>query len=387
MAVKNAIGDLYEKMKAHRHFLHQNPELGFETKESAAYVTARLLEMGITDIHQGFAQHGVIAVIDGKADGRVIGLRADMDALPIEEKTGLPYASQVVGKMHACGHDGHTAMLLGAAEYLAANRDFAGKVVLVFQPAEEGGGGAGVMVQEGVLKTFGIEEIYALHNLPNAPFGHFEFAKGATMASTDTFDITIEGQGGHAAFPETTIDPIPIAMNLVNALYTFRARGVSGQSPAVISVTQFHAGSADNIVPQSVFIQGTVRTLDAIAREKICNEIKKLAQSIPESFGAKGQVRIYDGYPVTVNSEKNVDYACAAAAKVVGAANVFNDRPPEMGAEDFAFFLEACDGAYGFLGAGPGADLHNDAYDFNDELLPYGASFFAEIVETRLGRV
>ena len=363
--------------------LHQMPELGFDTFKTAAFVVSELRRMGIDEVHEGIAQNGVIAVIRGKGNGRTIALRADMDALPIHEKTGKEYASKIDGVMHACGHDGHTSTLLAAAEHLIQNQNFDGDVVLVFQPAEEAGGGAGVMVKEGVIERFGIEEIYALHNLPGLALGKFEICEGPIMAATSTFDITVTGRGGHAAWPETCVDPIPIAIQLINAIYTIKSRGVTALEPCVISVTQFHAGSAENIVPETVFIQGTVRSLSSELGREIGEKIEGLAIAIPAAFGAKGEARIYDGYPATINHQSNTKFAVEAACKIVGSDNVEVNRPPEMGAEDFAFFVEKIPGAYGFFGTGEGAVLHNERYDFNDDLIPIGASWFVEVANAR----
>ncbi len=369
-----------EPFVALRRELHRQPELGTQTFRTAERVMAVLREMGIDDIHYGMAESAVVARLKKGTSGRKIGLRADMDALPIREASGVAYASEVDGAMHACGHDGHTASLLAAAKMLV-DTPFDGEVVLIFQPAEEVGGGANLMLQDGFLAKFPLDEIYAFHNLPGLEEGVFATCEGPIMASTDTLEIMLEGRGGHAAFPEETIDPIPVALRLIDSIYAIKTRMVAAQDPAVISITQIHTGSAENIVPQSVYINGTIRTLSAGARQRICSEIEKLGNTLPPVFGVASSVRIFDSYPVTVNSPPQTQYAIEAA-KRLGATVL--ERPAEMGAEDFSFFLEKIPGAYVFIGAGDGAALHHPEYDFNDRVLPVAAAWFRQLIQDRL---
>ena len=383
MTIINSIAMRAQYFAGIRQELHQHPELMFETKETAARVVRELKAMGIERIETGVAKNGVIAVIEGERPGPNIGLRADMDALPIEEATGAPYASKNKGVMHACGHDGHTASLLAAADYLSQNRNFKGNCVLIFQPAEEGGGGARVMVEEGVLDRYDIAEIYAWHNYPNHKFGHFEICEGPILASTQTFDIHITGKSGHAASPHQAIDPIPVGMRVVDAIYNIKSRMIDPLDPVVISVTQFHAGSAENIIPDEVFIQGTIRTFSKSAPEIIAAQMTQIVEHLPTSMGALGKIRIYDGYPATINTPAETQYAAKVATKLLGEDKVNTALVPSMGAEDFAFFLEKIPGAYGVFGAGDGPDLHNAKFNFNDELLPIVASWFVGLVMDR----
>ena len=382
MPVLNSIADRLPYFAAFRQKLHENPELAFATEKTAAFVVEELQKMGIEEIHTGIAQNGVIAIIRGKSDGKTIGLRADMDALPIHEKTGKAYASKVDGAMHACGHDGHTATLLAAAEHLSQNRNFDGNIALIFQPAEEDGAGANVMVQEGVLEKFNISEVYAYHNHPGEALGEFSITEGPIMAAASTFEITVKGKGGHAAFPETCLDPIPIAMRVVDAIYTIKSRALSAFEPAVISVTQFNAGSAENIVPDEVKLVGTIRTLSTEVQKFIFEEMTKIVTQLPQALGATAEIDIDPGYPATVNHAGKTQIAIKAAKKIVGNDQVTSDINPVLGAEDFAYFLEKIPGAYGFFGAGEGADLHNAAFDFNDELIPIAASWFVEVANS-----
>ncbi|SLN33773.1 putative hydrolase YxeP [Pseudoruegeria aquimaris] len=382
MPVINRIADYAEEMKAWRHWLHRNPELVFDCHKTAAFVEERLREFGVDEIHTGIATSGVVAVIHGQGEGPAIGLRADMDALPIVEESGVDYASETTGHMHACGHDGHTTMLLGAAKYLAETRRFKGRAVLIFQPAEEAGGGAGVMVEEGVMERFGISRVFALHNAPNVPVGHFHGTPGPIMAAVDEFEITFRGRGGHAAMPEDTVDPIPAVVALAQALPTVVSRNISAIDDVVLSVTSIHAGKALNVVPETAYIGGTVRCFSPEVRDLAEARIRALAEGQAAAFGVRAEILYHRDYPATINEPAETDFALNVAREVVGEAAVVGDSPKQMGSEDFAYMLERRPGAYLFLGQGDGPVCHHPAYDFNDEISPIGASFFARLVET-----
>ncbi len=382
MPVINRIADFADDMKTWRRWLHRNPELQFECHKTASYVVERLKEFGVDDIHEGIAQTGVVAIIEGRGPGPTIGLRADMDALPMTETTGLDYASETPGKMHACGHDGHTTMLLGAARYLAETRNFAGRVALIFQPAEEGGGGAGVMVEEGIMDRFDISEVFALHNTPGADEGSFYTTPGPIMAAVDTFEIFIKGVGGHGAYPQDTKDPVIAAVAIAQGVQTIVSRNHDGRQDVVVSVTQIHTGTADNIIPDDAYICGTVRTFDKDVQDMVEQRLDALVSGHAAAYDVEARL-VYDrGYPATVNHEGPTAFAANVARQVVGETRVDADRGREMGAEDFAYMLESRPGAYLFLGQGEGAGLHHSAYNFNDDVAPVGASFFARLVET-----
>ena len=381
MPVINRIADFADDMKTWRRHIHANPELLFECHETAAYVVDRLKEFGVDEIHEGIATSGVIAIINGQGAGPTIGLRADMDALPMQEETGVEYASTVPGKMHACGHDGHTTMLLGAARYLAETRNFAGRVALIFQPAEEGGGGAGVMVDEGALDRFEVSEVYALHNVPGLPVGQFQTVPGPIMAAVDTFHINIKGRGGHGAYPQDTIDPLIAAVGMVQAIQTVVSRNHDGRKDLVVSVTQIHSGSADNIIPETAYVNGTVRTFDKDVQAMVIERLEAIVNGQAASFGVEVDYTYEQGYPATVNDPEKTAFAAEVAKEVAGEAGVNVAQVPEMGAEDFAYFLEERPGAYLFVGNGDTAGLHNTKFNFDDETAAAGASFFARIVE------
>lgn len=385
MPVINRIAGYADDMTAWRRHLHQRPELGFDCEETAAFVTARLREFGVDEVHEGIAKTGIVALIRGQgADSEgapVIGLRADMDALPIEEATGVDYASGVRGKMHACGHDGHTTMLLGAARYLAETRKFSGTVALIFQPAEEDGGGGGVMVEEGIMERFGISQVYAIHNAPGFPAGLFLTGPGPVLAAVDTFHIDVKGVGGHAANPHETKDPIPCAVSIVQAIQTIVSRNHYAQDDLVVSVTQIHAGSAENVVPEKAFVQGTVRTFDPKVQDMVEARMKEIVKGQAASFGIKATLRYERQYPATINDGAKSEFAAEVARGI--SDQVIYQEGREMGAEDFSYMLQARPGAFVFLGAGEDrAGLHQPDYDFNDEIAPLGASYFARLVET-----
>jgi hippurate hydrolase len=378
----NRIADYAQDMTAWRRWMHQNPELLFDCHKTAGFVVERLKEFGITEIHENIATSGVVAIIEGQGAGPTIGLRADMDALPMTEATGAEHASTVEGKMHACGHDGHTTMLLGAARYLAETRNFAGRVALIFQPAEEGGGGAGVMVEEGIMERFDIASVYALHNMPGEAAGSFYTTPGPIMAAADTFHIHITGKGGHGAYPNECKDPIVAGLGICNALQTIVSRDRKGLDELVVSVTQFHSGTTDNVIPDTAYLNGTVRTFDSGVQDMVIARMQAICEGHAAAYGVEVRFVFEKGYPPTVNHAREAGFAADVAREIAGEALVRDDASPEMGAEDFAYMLQARPGAYLFIGQGEGPGLHHPEYDFNDEIAPIGASFFARMVET-----
>ncbi|MEP4248889.1 M20 aminoacylase family protein [Tateyamaria sp.] len=382
MAIINRIGDLGPDMTAWRQHLHTIPELSFDCPKTSAFIKERLTEIGVDEVHGDIAQTGVVAIINGQGDGPTMGLRADFDALPITEETGVAYASTHPGQMHACGHDGHTAMLLGAAKYLTETRNFSGRVALIFQPAEEGGGGGEVMVQEGIMDTFNIKDVYAIHNAPGKDFGKFHTRAGPIMAAADTFHITITGKGGHAARPHDSVDPVVAACAVVTALQTIVSRNHKPLDQLVISTTQIHTGTTDNVIPETAYINGTVRTFDKEVQAMVVRRMEEIAAGTAAAYGCAAQLDFEFGYPPTVNDASKAAFAAKVAADVAGDAGVDADVEPVMGAEDFSYMLEARPGAYLMLGQGEGAGVHHPKYNFNDEIAPIGASFFARLVET-----
>ena len=387
MPIVNRVADLQPDIQAWRRDIHSHPELLYEVHRTAAFVADRLREFGCDEVVTGLGKTGVVGVIKGRKPGngevKVLGLRADMDALPIEEATGLPYASKTPGLMHACGHDGHTAMLLGAARYLAETRNFAGEVAVIFQPAEEGGGGADAMIKDGLIERFKIDQVYGMHNGPGLPVGAFAIRQGPLMASTDSVDITIEGHGGHAAKPHNCIDSLMVGAQLVTALQQIVARNVDPLEDAVLSICEFHAGNGRNVIPQSAVLRGTVRTLTPKVRELMEKRVREVVTGVAQMTGAKIDLSYTRGYPVVVNHAEQTEIAIRAAKEVAGDANV-HEMPPMMGGEDFAYMLEARPGAFIFVGNGDSAGLHHPAYNFNDEAIVYGTSFFIKVVENTL---
>lgn len=382
MPILNRIAEFAPDMTAWRRHLHQHPELSFDCHETAAFVAERLRDFGVDEVHQGIGRTGIVAIIQGRGGaGPVIGLRADMDALPLQEETGLPHASTVPGRMHACGHDGHTAMLLGAARYLAETRNFAGKVALIFQPAEELGGGGDAMVREGMMERFGIARVFAMHNSPGVPAGMFQTTPGPIMAAVDNFHIHLRGRGGHAAMPHLTADPVVAAVAIVSAIQTISSRNHYAMDDLAISVTQIHAGSADNIVPDTAYICGTVRTFDPYVRDMVRRRMTQICDGQGVAYEIAVILDYEEGYPATVNDPDQTRLAVEVATEIVGSDRVGDDVGREMGAEDFSYMLNARPGCYLFLGQGDGPGVHNSDYDFNDEIAPVGASFFARLVE------
>ncbi|NPD15837.1 amidohydrolase [Xinfangfangia sp. D13-10-4-6] len=381
MPVLNRIASYAGEMKGWRHHLHANPELEFDCHKTAAFIVERLREFGVDEIHEGIATSGVVAIIDGRGPGLVIGLRADMDALPITEITGAEHASQVPGRMHACGHDGHVTMLLGAAKYLTETRNFTGSVALIFQPAEEEGGGGEVMVREGIMDRFNIARVFGIHNAPNLPLGHFQTTPGPIMASVDTAYVTVTGLGGHAATPHECVDPVVAIVAMVQALQTIIPRNVYALDEAILSVTMIHTGSASNIIPEDGTFAATIRAFRPDVRELLKKRFHEIVEGTAAAFGVKAAITYEWGYPATINDEKETGFAAAVAREISGDQAVNDTSNREMGSEDFSYMLEARPGSYLFLGIGPGAGLHHAAYDFNDEAAPYGASFLARLVE------
>jgi amidohydrolase len=385
MPIKNRIAQMQTEITEWRRDMHAHPELLFDTFRTSALVEEKLKSFGVDSIKTGIGRTGVVAVIKGKtnASGKTIGLRADMDALPIFEATGLDYASKTDGKMHACGHDGHTAMLLGAAKYLCETRNFDGTAVVIFQPAEEGGGGGKEMCDDGMMDEFDIQEVYGMHNMPGLPLGEFAIRSGAFFAAADQFEIHVEGLGGHAAKPHECIDTTLVASHIVIALQSVASRNVDPQKSVVVSTCTFRTESeAHNVIPQKVLLRGTVRTMDNDVQDQAEERIKAIATLTAASFGATATVDYQRGYPVMVNSEIETDYARDVAKKVSGKDTM--DMPQIMGAEDFSYMLEERPGSYILVGNGDTAMVHHPEYNFDDNAIPAGASYWAELVETRM---
>ncbi|WP_171227935.1 M20 aminoacylase family protein [Ruegeria sp. HKCCA4008] len=384
MPIKNRLAEMHEEITGWRRDIHQHPEILYDTHRTSALVAEKLKEFGCDGVVTGIGRTGVVGVIRGKSDtqGRVIGLRADMDALPMQEQTGLDYASKTSGAMHACGHDGHTAMVLGAAKYLSETRNFDGTAIVIFQPAEEGGNGAEAMCKDGLMDRFGIQEVYAMHNVPGLPTGQFAIRSGPLLAAADEFDIHLEGRGGHAAKPHETVDTTVMLSQMIVALQTIVSRNADPILQAVLSVTSVETSSkAFNVIPQSAQIRGTVRTHSNQMRDLIEQRLKEVAEGIAATFGGSVNVNYSRGVPVTINAETQTGYAAEAAVSVGGSCI---EAPMVMGGEDFSFMLEERPGAFIVLGNGDSAGLHHPEYDFNDEIIPIGCSWFAEMVERRM---
>jgi hippurate hydrolase len=388
MPIINRIADYHDEMTAWRRDIHAHPETAFEEHRTADVVAKTLAGLGIP-VSRGLAGTGVVGTITAGSGKRAIGLRADMDALHIHEKNRFDHRSQNAGRMHACGHDGHTAMLLGAAKYLAETRNFDGTVHVIFQPAEENEGGGRVMVREGLFDKFPVEAVYGMHNWPGMPVGQFGVMKGPMMAAFDIFELTVTGVGSHAAMPHRGVDPVVVAAEIVGALQTIASRAISPLDAAVVSVTQFHAGDTWNVIPEEVVLRGTTRTFKPEIQDLVEAGIRRRADGIAAAHGCTVAMRYERRYPATVNSAAETDVAAGALAEVVGEVNVLRDLPPTMGSEDFAFMLQAKPGCYVWIGNGPGeggCTLHNPSYDFNDEILPIGASYWARLVERSLAK-
>ena len=386
MPIRNRFAELHPDITAWRRDIHAHPELQYDTPRTSALVAEKLRDFGCDDVVTGIGRTGVVGLIHGKTSGsgKTIGLRADIDALPILEATGAAHASTTPGKMHACGHDGHTAMLLGAAQYLAETRNFDGTVAVVFQPAEEGGAGAEAMVQDGLIDRFGISEIYGLHNSPYLPFGRFAIREGAFYAAVDSFKIQIHGKGGHAARPHVTVDTTLAASAIVMALQSVVARNTDPQQPLVVSVTSLRTDTdAFNVIPEHATLRGTIRCFDMEVRAQTLDRIKALTQHTAESYGAAATFMLdEEPYPVMANHRDETVHCAAAACTVAGDCDT--NAPRTTGGEDFAYMLQACKGAYIQLGIGDGPGLHHPEYDFNDEVIPIGCSYWVTLAESRL---
>ena len=385
MPIRNRLAEMQPEIAEWRRDLHRHPEILFETHRTSKTVADKLRAFGCDEVVEGIGRTGVVGIIEGKSRGRTVGLRADMDALPITEATGAEWASQNDGAMHACGHDGHTAMLLGAAKYLAETRNFSGRVAVIFQPAEEGGGGGDEMVKDGMMERFDVEEVYGMHNWPGRPVGSFAIRPGAFFAAADQFEITVEGKGGHAAKPQEAVDSVVVAAQFVSAVQTIASRSADPVKQVVVSVTSIESSSkAHNVIPQRVQLRGTVRTLDADVRDLAERRLSEIAAGIGATWGARIDVTYHRGYPVMVNHEAETEHMRDAARAVAGDVE---DAPLVMGGEDFAYMLEARPGAYILVGNGDTAPVHHPEYDFDDEAIPAGSSFWVELVERRLPAV
>ena len=386
MPVINRVADLHPEITAWRRDIHAHPELLFDVHRTAAFVADKLKSFGCDEVVTGIGRTGVVGVIKGRkhASGKVIGMRADMDALPMTEMTGLPYASKTPGKMHACGHDGHTAMVLGAAKYLAETRNFDGTAIVIFQPAEEGGGGGREMVQDGLMERFRIEEVYGMHNGPGIPVGQFAIRPGPLLAASDRICIEVTGKGGHAARPHECIDPVLVGSHIVTGLHSIVSRNVDPIQSGVISICMFHSGEAENVIPATATLKGTARSLTANVRDLLERRVVEVAETTAKLHGATAKATYERGYPVTHNHPGQTAFAASVAAQVSGADKVETNAAPIMGGEDFAYMLEARPGAFIFCGNGATAGVHNPLYDFNDQAIPVGVSYWARLVETAM---
>ena len=384
MPVKNRFAELQKEIAEWRQVIHQYPEILFETQRTSALVKDKLIEFGCDQVIDGIGKTGVVGVINGKTNrtGKVIGLRADMDALPINEETGLEYSSKIPGAMHACGHDGHTSMLLGAAKYLCETRNFNGQAVVIFQPAEEGGGGGLVMCKDGLMENFKIDEVYGMHNWPGVELGKFAIRSGPFFAASDFIEATISGKGGHAAKPQETIDPTVIASQIVVALQTIASRRADPVKQVVVSITSFETSSnAFNVIPQEVKIKGTVRTLDPDVRDLAEKEFLRITELTAEALGGSADAKFTRGYPVMSNTSEQTEFAAKVARDVAGECA---EAPLVMGGEDFAYMLEERPGAYILLGNGDSSPVHHPEYNFNDDAIPFGCSWLVELVEQKM---
>ena len=386
MPIVNRVADLHADITEWRHDLHMHPELQYDVYRTAGSVAEKLKAFGCDEVVTGLGRTGVVGVIRGKkgVSGKTIGLRADMDALPIEEANDLPYKSAVPGKMHACGHDGHTAMLLGAARYLTETRNFSGTAVVIFQPAEEGGGGGKAMVDDGLMDRFGIEEVFGMHNYPGMPVGAFGIRPGPVMAAADALTIDIEGVGAHAARPHLGVDTVLVGAQIINALQSVVSRNVDPLKSAVVSICMFRAGNTDNVIPQTVQLRGTARSLAPEIRDLLEKRLPVVVESTATAYGAKAKLTYKRGYPVLVNHDKQTEFAASVASQIAGQDKVDTGLPPMMGAEDFSFMLNARPGAFIWIGNGASAGLHHPSYNFNDEVIPFGTSYWVKLVETAL---
>ena len=388
MPVVNRIAEFHPEITAWRRDLHAHPELLYDVHRTAASVADRLKSFGCDEVVPGIGRTGVVGVIRGRKAGggarKVIGLRADMDALPIEEANEFSYKSTIPGKMHACGHDGHTAMLLGAAKYLAETRNFSGTAIVIFQPAEEGGAGGKAMVGDGMMERFGIEEVYGMHNYPGLALGEFAIRPGPLMAAADRILIEIEGKGGHAARPHFSVDTVLVGAQIINQIQSIVARNVDPLEAAVVSICLFHAGNTDNVIPQTALLRGTARSLKPEVQDLLERRLHEVVEGTAKSYGAKAKLTYRRDYPITRNHPAQTEFAASVAQEIVGKERVDTKVAPVMGAEDFSFMLEARPGAFIFVGNGESEGLHHPAYDFNDEIIPVGSSYWVRLVEKAL---
>jgi hippurate hydrolase len=385
MPVINRVAEMQDQIAEWRRHLHENPELLYDVHNTSSFVAEKLRSFGCDVVEGGIGRTGVVGIIKGSlGEGPVVGFRADMDALPILETSGKPWASKTPGKAHSCGHDGHTAMLLGAAQYLSETRNFKGSIAVIFQPAEEGGAGALAMINDGLMEKFGISQVFGMHNEPRLPVGSFAIRKGSIMAAADTFEITINGRGSHAAQPHLSIDPVLAASHVVVALQSIVSRETDPLKSLVVTVASIHGGEASNVIPAFVKLAGTVRTLLPETRDFAEKRLTEVAQATAIAHGATAEVTYRRGYPVTFNHEDETEFAIDIASKVAGSRAVNTGMAPHMGAEDFSYMLEKRPGAFIFIGNGDTASLHNAAYDFNDEAIPFGVSYWVTLAETAL---
>ncbi|MGE0851718.1 MAG: M20 aminoacylase family protein [Hyphomicrobiaceae bacterium] len=386
MPVINSVTAMQSEVSAWRRDMHEHPEILYEVHRTAGLVADRLKAFGCDEVVPGIGRTGVVGIIKGRksASGKVIGMRADMDALPMTETTGLPHASKTPGAMHACGHDGHTAMLLGAAKYLCDTRNFDGTAVVIFQPAEEGGAGGKAMVDDGLMDRWNIQEVYGMHNMPGIPVGNFALRPGPLLAASDGIHIEVIGKGGHAARPHQCIDTVLVASHIVTAMQSVVARNIDPLQSGVISICMFHSGEALNVIPERAQLTGTARSLTPEVRDLMERRVAEVAESTAKLYGATAKVIYERKYPVTNNHARETDFAASVARQIAGADRVDADTPPLMGGEDFSFMLEARPGAFIFIGNGNTAGVHNPKYDFNDEAIPAGISYWARLVETAM---
>jgi hippurate hydrolase len=385
MPILNRASEMHDEITAWRRELHQMPELMFDVVRTAGFVEGKLKSFGVDEVVTGLGRTGVVGIIRGaNGPGPTIGLRADMDALPLTEVSGKDWASKTTGKMHACGHDGHTAMLLGAAKYLAETRNFSGSIAVIFQPAEEGGGGGNEMVKDGMMERFAISEVYGMHNMPGLAIGSFASRNGPIMASTDEFTIAVRGKGAHAAMPNKGIDPVVIAAHIITSLQSIASRITDPFDSTVVSVTKMQGGNAHNVIPDEATLGGTIRTLTPELRTLTQQKLRQIAEGVAAAHDAVATVRVYSGYPVTVNHPAQTEVAIGVATEIAGSANVDGEVRPTLGGEDFSYMLNSRPGNFIFIGNGDTAGLHNPRYDFNDEIIPFGVSYWVRLAESRL---
>jgi len=386
MPIINSVATMQDEVAGWRRDIHEHPEILYEVHRTAGIVAEKLKAFGCDEVVPGVGRTGVVGVIRGRKaeSGKVVGMRADMDALPMTEDTGLPYASKTPGRMHACGHDGHTAMLLGAAKYLCQTRNFDGTAVVIFQPAEEGGAGGKAMVDDGLMERWGIQEVYGMHNMPGIPAGQFAIRPGPLLAASDGILIDITGKGGHAARPHTCIDPVLVGSHIVTALHSIVSRNIDPLQSGVISICMFHSGEAMNVIPATAQLRGTARSLTPKVRDLIERRVVEVAETTARLHGATAKATYERKYPVTVNHGRQTEFAASVASQIAGSDKVDTNTPPLMGGEDFSFMLEARPGAFIFLGNGDTAGVHHPKYDFNDDAIPAGVSYWARLVETAM---